>query len=302
MQKIIGKAAVLIEALPFIKAFRGKKIVIKFGGSIMDSENAMKAVLQDIVFMKFVGWLPVIIHGGGKAITSAMNRRGTQPQFVNGLRVTDRETMDVVEDVLAHKINAQIVNLLNAMDGDAVGISGIDEGLIRVDKMLSGSVPPDSDEQPVDLGFVGQVRYINAGTLNQLVDSGKIPVIAPLGLGDDGQSYNINADLVAGEIASSIGARKLIYLTDTPGILRTPGDEKSIFSTLTRKEAEKLIAEGIINGGMIPKVNSCLDALKFGVNKGHIIDGRIMHSLLLEIFTKEGIGTEILKDGSDRIR
>lgn len=302
MQKIIDKAAVLIEALPFIKAFRGKKIVIKFGGSIMDSENVMKAVLQDIVFMKYVGWLPVIIHGGGKAITEAMNRRGTKPQFVNGLRVTDRETMDVVEDVLAHKINAQIVNLLNAMDGDAVGVSGLDNGLIRVDKMLTGSALPESDELPVDLGFVGQVRYINASALNNLILAGKIPVIAPLGLGDDGQSYNINADLVAGEIASSIGAQKLIYLTDTPGILRTPGDEKSIISTLTRKEAEKLIDDGIINGGMIPKVYSCLEALKFGVNKGHIIDGRIRHSLLLEIFTKEGIGTEILKDGSNRIR
>jgi len=297
MQKIIDKAAVLIEALPFIKAFRGKKIVIKFGGSIMDSENAMKAVLQDIVFMKYVGWLPVIIHGGGKAITEAMNRRGTKPKFVNGLRVTDRETMEVVEDVLAHKINAHIVNLLNMLDGDAVGISGLDNGLIRVDKMLS-----DDNGKSADLGFVGQVRYIDASQLNHFVESGKIPVIAPLGLGDDGQSYNLNADLVAGEIASSIGARKLVYLTDTPGILRTPGDEKSIISTLTRKEAKKLIAEGVIDGGMIPKVNSCLDALKFGVNKGHIIDGRVKHSLLLEIFTKEGIGTEILKDGTDRIR
>ncbi len=302
MQKIIGKAAVLIEALPFIKAFRGKKIVIKFGGSIMDSENAMKAVLQDIVFMKYVGWLPVIIHGGGKAITAAMNRRGTKPQFINGLRVTDRETMEVVEDVLAHKINAHIVNLLNIMDGDAVGISGLDNGLIRVDKLVTGSPLPDNDEPPIDLGFVGQVRYINAGILNDILAAGKIPVIAPLGLGDDGQSYNINADLVAGEIASSIGARKLVYLTDTPGILRHAKDEKSIISTITRREAEKLIAEGVIDGGMIPKVNSCLDALKFGVNKGHIIDGRVKHSLLLEIFTKEGIGTEILKDGTDRIR
>jgi len=302
MQKIIDKAAVLIEALPFIKAFRGKKIVIKFGGSIMDSENAMKAVLQDIVFMKYVGWLPVIIHGGGKAITAAMNRRGTKPQFINGLRVTDRETMEVVEDVLAHKINAHIVNLLNMMDGDAVGVSGLDNGLIRVDKLVTNSPLPASDEPPIDLGFVGQVRYINSGILNNILAEGKIPVIAPLGLGDDGQSYNINADLVAGEIASSIGARKLVYLTDTPGILRQADDKNSIISTITRKEAEKLIVEGIIDGGMIPKVNSCLDALKFGVNKGHIIDGRVKHSLLLEIFTKEGIGTEILKDGTDRIR
>jgi len=297
MQKIIDKAAVLIEALPFIKAFRGKKIVIKFGGSIMDSENAMKSVLQDIVFMKYVGWLPVVIHGGGKAISEAMNNRGIKPQFVNGLRVTDRKTMEIVENVLAHKINAQIVNLLNMMDGEAVGISGLDNGLIRVDKMFT-----DNNGQSVDLGFVGQVRYINANFLNRIVETGKIPVIAPIGLDDDGQSYNINADLIAGEMAASIGARKLVYLTDTPGILHIPGDEKSVISTINRKEAEKLIAEGIIEGGMIPKVNSCLDALRFGVNKGHIIDGRIKHSLLLEIFTKEGIGTEILKDGSERIR
>lgn len=297
MQKIIDKAAVLIEALPFIKAFRGKKIVIKFGGSIMDNENAMKAILQDIVFMKYVGWLPVVIHGGGKAITQAMSRRGTKPQFINGLRVTDRETMEIVENILAHKINSQIVNLLNMLDGDAVGISGLDDGLIRVDKIVS-----DDSGQPIDLGFVGQVRYIDAGILNRLVNSGKIPVIAPLGFGDDGQTYNINADLVAGEIASSIGARKLVYLTDMPGILQTPGDNQSIISTLNRKQAEKLIASGIIDGGMIPKVNSCLEALKFGLNKGHIIDGRIKHSLLLEIFTKKGIGTEILKDGSERIR
>ncbi len=297
MQKIIDKAAVLIEALPFIKAFHGKKIVIKFGGSIMDSENAMKSVLQDIVFMKYVGWLPVVIHGGGKAISEAMNNRGVKPLFVNGLRVTDRKTMEIVENVLAHKINAQIVNLMNMMDGEAVGVSGLDNGLIRVDKMFT-----ENNGQSVDFGFVGQVRYINANFLNRLIESGKIPVIAPLGLGDDGESYNINADLVAGEIAASIGARKLVYLTDTPGILRTPSDEKSIISTINRQEAEKLIAAGIIEGGMIPKVNSCLDALRFGVNKGHIIDGRIKHSLLLEIFTKEGIGTEILKDGSERIR
>jgi len=297
MQKRTDKAAVLIEALPLIKGFRGKKIVIKFGGSIMDSEKAMKAVLQDIVFMKYVGWLPLIIHGGGKAITQAMSRRGTKPRFINGLRVTDLETMEIVENVLAHKINSQIVNLLNIMDGDAVGISGLEDGLIRVDRIVR-----DDNGQPVDLGFVGQVRYINAKVLNRLIAKGKIPVIAPLGLGDDGQSYNINADLVAGEIASSIGARKLVYLTDTPGIMRLPEDDTSIISTLNRKEAEKLIAAGVIAGGMIPKVNSCLEALNFGVNKGHIIDGRIKHSLLLEIFTKKGIGTEILKDGSERIR
>ncbi len=294
MRKYIGKADVLIEALPYIKAFQGKKIVIKFGGSIMTNDAMMDKVLMDIVFMKYVGWRPVIVHGGGPAITEAMKRRGTRAEFINGLRVTDRETMDIVEDILAHKINSQIVNRLNTMDGDAVGLYGMNDGLIRVDKMM-----PEVDGKKVDIGYVGSVRYINAPLLNALLDQGKIPVIAPIGIGDNDLTYNVNGDVVAGDIASSIGARKLVYLTDIAGILRKPDDENSIISTLTRAEAERLIAEGVINGGMIPKVTSCLAALKFGVNKGHIVDGRIDHSLLLEIFTRKGIGTEILKDGSE---
>lgn len=296
MREYIGKADVLIEALPYIKAFQGKKIVIKFGGSIMTNDAMMDKVLMDIVFMKYVGWRPVIVHGGGPAITEVMKRRGTRAEFVNGLRVTDRETMDIVEDVLAHKINSQIVNLLNTMDGDAVGLYGMNDGLIRVDKMM-----PEVDGEKMDIGYVGIVRYINAPMLNALLDQGKIPVIAPIGIGDNGLTYNVNGDVVAGDIASSIGARKLVYLTDIAGILKKPDDENSIISTLTRTEAERLIAEGVINGGMIPKVTSCLAALKFGVNKGHIVDGRIDHSLLLEIFTRKGIGTEILKDGSEII-
>lgn len=291
MIDIISKADVLIEALPYIRAFRGKKIVIKFGGSIMDSENAMNDVLTDIVFMKYVGWHPVIIHGGGPAITAAMKQRGTQAQFVNGLRVTDRGTMDIVEDILAHKINAQIVNLLNRMDGNAVGLSGFRDEFIRVDRAM-----PEVDDVKTDIGYVGAVRYVNAQVLNQVIEAGKIPVIAPIGKGDDGLSYNINGDVAAGDIASSIGAQKLVYLTDTPGILKDPNDPNSIISTLKRVEAEQLMKQGVISGGMIPKVKSCLDALKFGVNKGHIVDGRIDHSLLLEIFTDKGIGTEILKD------
>lgn len=296
MRKYIGKADVLIEALPYIKAFQGKKIVIKFGGSIMTNDAMMDKVLMDIVFMKYVGWLPVIVHGGGPAITEAMQRRGTRAEFVNGLRVTDRETMDIVEDILAHKINSQIVNRLNTMDGDAVGLYGMNKDLIRVDKMM-----PEVDGKKVDIGYVGSIRYINAPMLNAILEKGKIPVIAPIGIGDNNLTYNVNGDVVAGDIASSIGARKLVYLTDTAGILRNPEDGNSVISTLTRAEAERLIAEGVINGGMIPKVTSCLAALKFGVNKGHIVDGRIDHSLLLEIFTRKGIGTEILKDGSEII-
>jgi len=297
MQKYIGKADVLIEALPYIKAFQGKKIVIKFGGSIMTNENLMEEVLTDIVFMKYVGWHPLVVHGGGPAITEAVKNRGNKAEFINGLRVTDRETMDIVEDILAHKINSQIVNLLNKMGGGAVGLYGINEGLIRVDKMM-----PVVNGEKVDIGYVGSVRYINAPFINRLLEKGRIPVIAPIGVGDDGRTFNINGDVVAGDIASSVGARKLVYLTDTPGILRNPEDKNSLMSTLTRSEAERLIKEGIICGGMIPKVTSCLSALKFGVNKGHIVDGRLEHSLLLEIFTKEGIGTEILKDGSENIR
>lgn len=293
MHEFIGKADVLIEALPYIKAFQGKKIVIKFGGSIMTDDTLMDEVLMDIVFMKYVGWHPVVVHGGGPAITEAMQRRGTKAEFVNGLRVTDRETMDIVEDILAHKINSQIVNLLNKMDGAAVGLYGKNDGLIRVDKMT-----PEVDGENVEIGYVGSVRYINAPLLNGLLDQGKIPVIAPIGIGDNDLTYNVNGDVVAGDIASSIGARKLVYLTDTAGILRNPEDDSSVISTLTRREAEQLIAEGIIKGGMIPKVTSSLNALKFGVNKAHIVDGRIDHSLLLEIFTREGIGTEILKNGA----
>jgi acetylglutamate kinase len=292
MNHYIEKARVLIEALPYIKEFHGKKIVIKFGGSVMDSEAAMREVLTDVVFMKYIGIQQILIHGGGPAITAAMKQRGSQAQFVNGLRVTDRETMDLVEDILAHKINSQIVNLLNDLDGDAEGLSGLDQQLIRVDKHM-----PEIDGQKMDIGYVGQVRYINAPVIQRILDAHKIPVIAPLGLGDDGKSYNINGDTVAGDIASSLGAWKLVYLTDTPGILRDQKDEESLIHTLDRQQAEGLIAKGIIEGGMIPKVHSCLSAMQFGVNKGHIIDGRIRHSLLLEIFTRRGIGTEILKNG-----
>ncbi|HNW58401.1 MAG TPA: acetylglutamate kinase [bacterium] len=292
MEKYIEKARVLMEALPYMQAFRGKIMVIKFGGSIMESETAMREVLQDVVFMKFIGIKPVLIHGGGPAISAGMKRRGLPPRFVNGLRVTDKETMDLVEDILAHKINAQIVSLLNDLQGEAVGLSGRDRQMIKVDRLM-----PEVNGVKTDIGYVGQVRYINADLLKELLDAGRIPVIAPVGVDDDAQCYNINGDLAAGEVASSLGAWKLVYMTDTPGILREQGDEQTLISTISRDQAEELITKGVISGGMIPKVQSCLAALQFGVNKGHIIDGRIRHSLLLEIFTPKGIGTEILKNG-----
>lgn len=291
MERYIEKARVLMEALPYIQAFRGKTMVIKFGGSIMESDSAMREVLQDVVFMKYIGIRPVLVHGGGPSITAAMKRRGTPARFVNGLRITDKETMDLVEDILGHKINAQIVTLLNELQGNAVGLSGRDRQLIKVDKVMG-----EVDGEKVDIGFVGQVRYINAEVLEEILQREQIPVIAPIGLGEDGQSYNINGDLAAGEIASSLGAWKLVYLTDTPGILREKSDELTLISTINREQAEELIKQGVISGGMIPKVRSCLAAMQFGVNKGHIIDGRIRHSLLLEIFTPKGIGTEILRN------
>lgn len=291
MERYIEKARVLMEALPYIQAFRGKTMVIKFGGSIMESDSAMREVLQDVVFMKYIGIRPVLVHGGGPSISAAMKRRGTPARFVNGLRITDKETMDLVEDILGHKINAQIVALLNELQGNAIGLSGRDRQLIKVDKLLG-----EVDGEKVDIGFVGQVRYINAEVLEEILQREQIPVIAPIGLGEDGQSYNINGDLAAGEIASSLGAWKLVYLTDTPGILREKSDELTLISTINREQAEELITRGVISGGMIPKVRSCLAAMQYGVNKGHIIDGRIRHSLLLEIFTPKGIGTEILRN------
>ena len=291
MENFIQKADVLIEALPYIQAFKGQKIVIKLGGSLMSSETAMKNVLQDIVFMQQVGWRSIIVHGGGPAISTAMKDRAIIPRFLHGQRVTNAETMDLVEDFLANKINSQIVNLLNDMKGDAYGLSGLSQNLIKVDKMV-----PMLDGKKCDIGYVGKVRYINASVINNLLAEGKIPVIAPIGIGDDGSSYNVNGDIAAGDIASSVGARKLVYLTDTPGILQDSMDDKSLISALTQAEAVDLIESGVIAGGMIPKVNSCLNALTFGVKKGHIVDGCLSHSLLLEIFTNKGVGTEIIKN------
>ena len=286
MEKYINKARVLIEALPYIQLFSGKIIVIKFGGSIMNSEESMEKVLQDIVFMKYAGWKPVIVHGGGPGISKAMKERKLSTHFINGLRVTDKVTMDLVEDILGNKINAHVVNILERLQVKAKGLNGKKDKIIKADKMICDKG---------DLGYVGSIRSIDTTIIHHWLDLDTIPVIAPIGLGDDKAAYNINADVAAGDIASSIGARKLVYLTDTPGILADPDNPDSLISTLSQEEADELIAGNKINGGMIPKVQSCLNAMNFGVNKGHIIDGRIDHSLLLEIFTKKGIGTELLK-------
>ncbi|MDO9464555.1 MAG: acetylglutamate kinase [bacterium] len=286
MEKLIEKAKVLIEALPYIKKFHGKKVVIKYGGSAMEHEEIKKAIMQDIVFMKYVGMNPIIIHGGGNAITEALKKTGKKSQFVDGLRVTDKETIRVVEQVLVEGVNKEIVSLINELGGNALGINGKSESLIMATKL----------EGNMDLGFVGQIIKIQPEKLNELCNHGIIPVIAPLGLGENGETYNINADTAASEIAATLRAEKLVLLTDVPGILKDKSDVESIMSTLKVSEIKVLKKRGVITGGMIPKIHACEKALNAGVKKSHIIDGRILHSLLLEIFTDKGIGTELIKN------
>jgi len=277
------KASILIEALPYIKEFYGKTVVIKYGGAAMVDESLKKAVMQDIVLMKYVGMNPIIVHGGGPEITRMLNQLGIQTRFVNGLRVTDPDTMEVVEMVLVGKINRAIVSGINQAGGRAIGLSGKDGNLIEARKLTG----------PHDLGLVGEVLRINSMVLHSLIESGYIPVIAPVGIGEDYQSYNINADYVAGEIAVAMNADKLVLLTDVPGLLRNPRDPSTLISTISIKEMPELIEEGIIAGGMIPKMECCREALEGGVSRVHIVDGRVPHSILLEIFTDEGSGTMV---------
>ena len=286
MEKLIKKAKVLIEALPYIKKFHGKKVVIKYGGSAMEHEKTKKAIMQDIVFMRYVGMNPIIVHGGGKTITDTLKKTGKKSKFIDGLRVTDKETIQVVEQVLVDKINKEIVSLINKSGGNAFGINGKSESLIMATKLEANN----------DLGFVGQIIKINPEKLDELCEKRFIPVIAPLGLGENGETYNINADTAASEIAAVLKAQKLVLLTDVPGILKDKSDPESIMSTLKVSEIEVLKERGVITGGMIPKIHACEKALEAGVGKSHIIDGRVLHSLLLEIFTDKGIGTELIKN------
>ena len=286
MRDLIQKAAVLIEALPYIKAFFGKTLVVKYGGKAMVDEELKRAVILDIILMHYVGMRPILVHGGGPQIDQAMNRAGLKPQCVGGLRVTDPETMRIVEQVLVGEINQEIVSLINRHGGSAVGLSGKDGGLIKARK-----ASPVRGSEEVDLGLVGEIVEINPLILRALEKDGFIPVVAPTGFGEDGATYNINADLVAGELAAALSAEKLILLTDTDGILDKKG---RLLSTLNRKEVEGLIEDGTISEGMLPKVQACLTALNGGVRKTHIINGTIPHALLLEIFTMGGVGTEII--------
>jgi acetylglutamate kinase len=282
LQESIGKADVLIEALKYIRQFYGKTIVIKYGGNAMIDEKLKEKVILDIVLMKYVGMNPVVVHGGGPEITQVMEKMGKKSQFVKGLRVTDAETMEIAEMVLG-RINKGLVALINQHGAKAVGLSGKDGGLITAEKCKSD----------VDLGFVGDVSEIDPQIINVLDKEGFIPVISSIGT-CDGETYNINADLVAGEIAAALKAEKLIMLTDIRGILRDQKDEKSLISTIKVSEIDQLEQDGVISGGMLPKVEACVIALRESVKKTHIIDGRISHSILLEIFTDSGIGTQII--------
>lgn len=290
----VEKAAVLIEALPYLQRFSGNTVVIKYGGNAMLNDELKKSVMQDIIFLKYVGIRPVVVHGGGPEITGMLKKLGKETQFVSGLRVTDAETVDIAEMVLVGKINSEIVKNLNFLGAKAVGLSGKDADLIIATKHLA-KVRENGQVKEVDIGFVGDVLKLNTGIVESLLNQGYIPVIAPIGVGKDGATYNINADYVAGELAAALGAEKLALITDVEGIYRDYQDKSSFVSTLSLAEAQEMIKSGSIDGGMIPKVEACVKALAAGVSKTHIIDGRKPHSLLLEIFTTEGIGTEVVK-------
>ncbi|WP_088552474.1 acetylglutamate kinase [Calderihabitans maritimus] len=289
------KVNVLIEALPYIKEFYGKTVVIKYGGSAMVDCRLKEAVIQDVILMRYVGMNPVIVHGGGPAITAMLDRMGKKTEFINGLRVTDSETMEIVEMVLVGKINQEIVALLNQLGGKAVGLSGKDGQLIQAEKKLANWYDESGQEVTADIGYVGEVRKVNPAVIETLVTEGYIPVIAPIGVGRQGETYNINADYVAGAVAGALKAHKLILLTDVEGIFADLEDKKSLISCIKVDEVPGLINRGIISGGMIPKIQCCVEALEEGVSRAHIINGRIPHSLLLEIFTRKGIGTMVVK-------
>ena len=287
------KAEILVEALPYIQEFYGKTIVVKYGGNAMINDELKQKVMQDIALMKYVGIRPVIVHGGGPEITGFLKKVGKETSFVSGLRVTDEETVEIAEMVLDGKINSAIVNLLNRNGAKAVGLSGKDAGLIQAKKKLATVYENDSDKK-VDIGYVGEVEKIDASILTDLLQNGYVPVIAPIGVGEDGASYNINADYVAAEIAGALKAEKLLLLTDVEGIYKDFDDKSTFISTLTVAEAKDYISQNVITGGMIPKVEACLSAIEKGANKTHIIDGRLPHSIILEIFTSKGIGTQVI--------
>jgi len=292
VKESLEKVSVLLEALPYIRKFYGKTVVIKYGGNAMVNEELKEAFAQDVVLLKYVGINPVIVHGGGPQIGELLKKLNIPTRFVGGMRVTDRETMNVVEMVLVGKVNKEIVKLINSHGGNAVGLSGKDGNLIVAEKIDSEKYLAEvRAPEIIDLGFVGRVKKINPEIVNRLIESKFIPVVAPVGIGEDFEAYNINADLVAGEMAASLKAEKLIILTDVEGI---KDGEGKLITSIERGRLTELIEKGTVYGGMIPKVKACEIALTGGVKKAHVIDGRIKHSLLLELFTQRGVGTEIL--------
>ena len=286
-------AQILTEALPYIQKFHGQTVVIKYGGNAMIDEQLKNNFARDVVLMKLVGINPIIVHGGGPQIGDLLHKLGIESKFVSGMRITDADTMDVVQMVLGGLVNKEIVSLINTHGGRAVGITGKDGGLLKAQKLSSHTVDKDTEEF-VDIGQVGEVTEVNVDVLETLTESQFIPVIAPIGVGGDGESYNINADIVAGKVAEALVASKLVLLTNTPGILDA---EQNTLSGLSKADVESLISEGIINEGMLPKVECALSAVSSGVQSVQIIDGRVPHALLLEIFTDSGVGTQILADG-----
>ena len=282
----LEKAGVLIEALPYIQKFNGKIVVVKYGGSAMSNEELQKNVIKDAVLLKLVGFKPIIVHGGGKEISKWVSKVGKESTFVNGLRVTDEETMEIAEMVLS-KVNKRLVTMVQELGVKAVGISGKDGGLLQVKKKYAGGQ---------DIGVVGNITKVDPGVLWDLLEKDFLPIVAPIGLDDNFQSYNINADDAACAVAKAVGAEKLAFLTDIEGLYRDFNDKSSFISRLSASEAQELIDSGMIGGGMLPKLGNCTDAIRNGVNRVHILDGRIPHSLLLEIFTNKGIGTAIVAD------
>jgi acetylglutamate kinase len=286
MQDLIKKADVLLEALPYVQRFRSSTFVVKYGGSFMDSPDpkVRDGVAKDIVFLEAMGINPVVVHGGGKAITKAMEMAGIKAQFIQGLRVTDEKSMDIVEDVLGNVINREIVETIQKLGGKARSFSGKD--VFKCRKLLTGGV---------DLGYVGEVTDVTVDKIRKALHAQVVPIISPIGLGEDGHAYNINADIAAAKLASSIGARRLVFLSDVPGLMRDPSNPETLISSLHVPEVLGLKREGIIDKGMIPKVDSAVEAVQAGVRRVHFVDGRIPHSILLEVFTDKGIGTEIVK-------
>lgn len=286
MEQVLAKANVLVEALPYIQQFNRKIIVVKYGGSAMADEELQRNVIKDVTLLKLVGFKPIIVHGGGKEISRWVNKVGKEAQFVNGLRVTDAETMEIAEMVL-NKVNKRLVTMVQELGVKAVGVSGKDGELLHVDKKYSDGK---------DIGFVGDVKEVNAKILLDLLEKDFLPIVAPIGLDDNYDTYNINADDAACAIAKAVGAEKLAFLTDIEGLYKDINDKSTFISRITASEAEALINDGFIGGGMLPKLNNCTSAIRNGVNRVHILDGRIPHCLLLEIFTNHGVGTAIIAD------